>query len=146
MYLTNCSAWSLCSVDFITAMLMPATWLATGSAAPAGAGKGTTPYSLDFMPFDSMVASALFWLMIIAAFLLAKADTDLTPLSYWLSEGLTTLSVCIRSRERLMPLTMPSVVKVGLPSASNSSAPFWEALMKAKWLFSVYEPAARDMP
>ena len=50
------------------------------------------------MPLAAMVVSALFWLMIIAAFPLAKSATESVPLSYWAFEVLTTLSVCMRSR------------------------------------------------
>src|SRR5699024_9460912 len=125
------------SVSAMAAMLIPARCEAQSSTASAGAGKGIALNSSGSMPWDSMVALALFWLMIIAAFLSAKAVTDLVPSSNWALEGLTTLCSCMRSRYRRMPSTTPSSVKVGFPSASLRAAPFWVALMKAKWLFSV---------
>src|SRR5689334_20200338 len=136
MYLTNFSAASLCLVFLNTDRLIPATWLATCSP-PDGAGNGTTPYSPAFMPLATIEESALFWLMTIATFLVAKSLTDLVPLSYCAFDGFATLSFCIRSRYRRTPCTLPSPVKVGLPSLSNQSALFCAALMNAKCTFSV---------
>src|ERR671917_44253 len=66
MYLTNFSAASLFLVFLKIDRLIPATWLATGSAASFGAGNGTTPYSPVFMPLATIEEAALFWLITIA--------------------------------------------------------------------------------
>lgn len=96
MYLTNFSAPSLFFVFLKIERLMPAGKLAICSP-PLGAGSGTTPNSSDFMPSDSIVVFALFWLRIIAAFLFAKSATDWFALSYCAFDGFAALVSCIRS-------------------------------------------------
>ena len=80
------------------ARLMPARCEAQSLTASAGAGKGIAANCSGSMPLSSIVALALFWLMIIAASPFAKAVTDLVPLSNCALEGLTTLCSCMRSR------------------------------------------------
>ena len=75
------------------------------------------------MPSACSVLSALFWLISIAALPLAKSPGASGPFLYCTLLGLTTL-LAIRSTYCLTPLTMPSLVKVGLPLASNGLPPF----------------------